>query len=106
VQLEPALLDSVLDAAPKSASLPLRDIKKRRVDLLNMNAVVLDGLSGELNQLTRPLPPDLQKHVRPRIFPFAPSLLDGVNPFSSTSAWGAPSVHISDDGCNILAAAP
>jgi hypothetical protein len=55
VQLEPALLDSVLDAAPKSASLPLRDIKKRRVDLLNMNAVVLDGLSarGELNQLTR-----------------------------------------------------
>ena len=24
----------------------------------------------------------------------------------STSAWGAPSVHISNDGCNILAAAP
>ena len=30
----------------------------------------------------------------------------GIGSDRSTSAWGAPSVHISDDGCNILAAAP
>jgi hypothetical protein len=30
----------------------------------------------------------------------------GIGSGRSTSAWGAPSVHISDDGRNIRAAAP
>src|SRR4029077_13377515 len=30
----------------------------------------------------------------------------GIGSGHSTSAWGAPSIHISADGCNILAAAP
>jgi hypothetical protein len=50
VQLEPALLDNVLDAGSEIRAASVEGIKKRRVDLLNMNGLTA---RGELNQPTR-----------------------------------------------------
>ncbi|WP_349253888.1 hypothetical protein [Bradyrhizobium sp. CB2312] len=53
VEFEPALLDRVLDARAELRSTSLERVEKRRINLLDVNAAVLDGLdaASDLYQL-------------------------------------------------------
>ncbi|MGY8677116.1 hypothetical protein Q2941_04790 [Bradyrhizobium sp. UFLA05-153] len=53
MQLEPAALDRVFDAGAELRPAGLQRVEERRVDLLDMDAAVLDGFDagGELDQL-------------------------------------------------------
>ena len=55
VQLEPAALDCVLDPGPELGPAGVERVQERRVDLLDMDAAVLDRLNaaGDLDQLAR-----------------------------------------------------